>query len=116
MRRAFSVCNADALLTCMKTKLPVIVAVVCAALKLNATPTITVHAEQPGAKINLTGIARAGLQAKAIVLSGHSLEDVNSMGGPAKVAPVESIVEFGGAADTQNFAPRSLTVLRIKAQ
>ena len=66
--------------------------------------------------INLAGVSQAGPQARVIVLSGENVQDVNRIGKPAKIAPVESEVNIAGAAFTQSFQPRSLTVLHVKAQ
>jgi len=68
------------------------------------------------AKINLAGASHVASQAGQIVLGGGRPEDINTMGKPAKIAPVESKINVAGAAFMQNFAPRSLTVLRVKAQ
>ena len=67
-------------------------------------------------KINLAGVSHVDATAREIVLAGGKPDEVNTMGKPAAVAPVESNIAVAGAAFTQSFPPRSLTVLRIKAR
>ena len=68
------------------------------------------------AKINLAGIASVDASAKAVVLTGENQTDVNSMLTPEKIAPVASTVTNAAKEFTYNFAARSVTVLRLKAQ
>ncbi len=72
-------------------------------------------AEMP-VEIKLPGVANIDAQAKVTVLSGASLQDVNHIGHPETVKPVESFVTISGNDFKQSFAPRSLTVLRIKTK
>ena len=51
--------------------------------------------------------------AKAMVLAGANLGDVNSFDEPHKIAPVESQFHPGGARFPWTFAGHSLTVLRV---
>ncbi len=55
-------------------------------------------------------------EAKATVLTSSNLHDANTIGRPAVVQPKESSVTISGNDFTQNFAPWSFTVLRIKTQ
>jgi alpha-L-arabinofuranosidase len=65
-------------------------------------------------QIKLSGGAAS--EAKAIVLTSSNLRDVNTIGRPAVVQPKESSVSVSGNDFTQNFEPRSFTVLRIKTK
>jgi alpha-N-arabinofuranosidase len=67
-------------------------------------------------EIHLAGAATVTSPAREIILGGHRLDDVNTLGLPAKVAPVESNFPVAGNAFTHSFAPYSLTILRVKAQ
>ncbi|HPU55282.1 MAG TPA: alpha-L-arabinofuranosidase C-terminal domain-containing protein [Verrucomicrobiota bacterium] len=62
--------------------------------------------------LNIAG-RPAGGTAKAIVLTGPTLDAVNSLDAPRHVAPVESTVQVSGARFRHEFPARSLTVLRI---
>jgi alpha-L-arabinofuranosidase len=73
-------------------------------------------AEATPADIKLDGLTRVEPQAKAAVLAGASLSDVNSLAEPEKVSPVTSTFEDAAAHFTRTFPPHSLTVLRIKGQ
>jgi alpha-L-arabinofuranosidase len=66
--------------------------------------------------INVAGVAKMDRQAKAIVLTGATLHDENSIGRPETIKPVESSVTISGENFTRTFEPRSLTVLRVKTQ
>jgi alpha-N-arabinofuranosidase len=66
--------------------------------------------------INLAGVANVEPEARAIVLRGDSKDDVNTIGQPAAVAPVESPVTIAGPTFQQELAPLSVTVLRVKAR
>jgi alpha-L-arabinofuranosidase len=66
------------------------------------------------ASINLNG-ANVSPQATKIVLAGN-LEDVNSMQLPKNISPVESKLENAASNFSCEFAPHSLTILRIKAK
>ena len=68
------------------------------------------------AEIELIGLSRVESEAKTITLAGDDLDEVNSMDEPGKISPVESRFENAAANFTYTFPPRSLTVLRIKAQ
>lgn len=63
--------------------------------------------------INLQGVDRVASEAKAIVLTADSFEANNSFDNPQAVAPVESSVTVSGPQFSQEFPPRSFTVLRI---
>jgi alpha-N-arabinofuranosidase len=64
------------------------------------------------ADINLNG-ANVSPSATKIVLAGN-LEAVNSMEVPQNISPVESKLEHIAAKFSCEFAPHSMTVLRIK--
>lgn len=71
-------------------------------------------AEAP-VEIKLAGDEKPAAEAKEIVLTGN-LHDVNTIGRPPVVHPEESSVTISGNDFTQNFEPRSFTVLRIKTK
>jgi alpha-L-arabinofuranosidase len=73
-------------------------------------------ADARAVNITLAGAASVGSAAKQIVLSGDNLNNVNTMAKPGKVLPVETQIAIGGSGFTQTFAPRSVTVLRVKTQ
>ncbi|MBN2181418.1 MAG: hypothetical protein JW715_05855 [Sedimentisphaerales bacterium] len=68
------------------------------------------------AEIELSGVSKAGPQAKAIILSGKSLDDENTLEEPKKVSPAEKSVPVGGPSFTYEFQPYSLTILRIPSE
>lgn len=67
-------------------------------------------------QIKLAGAGKVEGQAKAIVLTGSNLRDENEIGQPPKIKPLESTLMIPGDTFTRDFAPCSLTVLRIKAK
>jgi alpha-N-arabinofuranosidase len=67
-------------------------------------------------KINLAGASQVGSQAVEIILGGGNKNDVNTIGMPDKIAPVESKISVPGAAFTQNLPPRSVVVMLVKAK
>jgi len=69
---------------------------------------------QAPVEIKLTG--GSATEAKATVLTSSNLHDFNTIGEPAIVQPKESSVAVSGNDFTQNFAPWSFTVLRIKTK
>jgi alpha-L-arabinofuranosidase len=68
------------------------------------------------ADVNLSGVSQVDPQAKSIVLAGAKLSDVNSLGAPERVSPVTSVINNAAAHFSLNFAPHSLTVLRVKGR
>ena len=70
-------------------------------------------AEEIKATLKFDGIASAAKIARVTVLTGKDLSDVNSFTEPKKVVPKASNVDLG-ADGAFSFAPRSLTVLRVK--
>ncbi len=68
------------------------------------------------ADIHLAGCSQVEPQAKATVLSGASLSDVNSMTDPEKVSPVTSVITNAAPGFSLSFTPHSVTVLRIKGR
>ena len=66
--------------------------------------------------IKLAGAAKVDADGKAIVLTGTSLKDENTIGRPAAVKPVESDLSVSGNDFTHTFQPWSLTILRVKTQ
>jgi alpha-L-arabinofuranosidase len=66
--------------------------------------------------IKLAGLTRVEPQAKATLLAGANLTDVNNLGEPEKVTPVASTFAGAAADFSRTFPPHSLTVLRLKGQ
>jgi alpha-L-arabinofuranosidase len=64
------------------------------------------------AKLDLSG-GRVGGTAKVTVLTGPSLLAENSFGSPRLIAPVSSTLSGVASGMSYQFAPRSVTVLRI---
>ncbi|HXI72067.1 MAG TPA: alpha-L-arabinofuranosidase C-terminal domain-containing protein [Verrucomicrobiae bacterium] len=78
---------------------------------------IILKAVNPGAnaqtvEITLTGSIES--EGKATVLTGGSLDEVNSMAAPGKISPVESKFVNAATNFSYTFPARSLTVLRLK--
>jgi alpha-N-arabinofuranosidase len=67
-------------------------------------------------QLSLAGLSHIEPEGKAIVLSGASLDAVNSFTEPANVSPVESKFENAAANFAYTFPARSMTVLRLKAE
>ena len=68
------------------------------------------------ATINLAGVSAVAASAEITVLAAQKLSEENSMTEPKKVFPVESAVNNAAKEFTYNFAPHSVTVLRLKAR
>jgi len=67
------------------------------------------------AKINLKDVSRVGAGSET-VLTGSSLNDVNSFAEPKKVAPKTRAFKPGSPVFKHTFPGNSLTVLRMKAR
>ena len=68
------------------------------------------------AKINLAGVTAVESSAKATLLASEKLSAENSMAAPQNISPVQSTLNNAAKEFTYNFAPRSVTVLRLKAK
>jgi alpha-L-arabinofuranosidase len=66
------------------------------------------------ASIQLEGAPRIQSEGTEIVLTSASLQDENSIEQPRKVAPVTRNASGFSSDFTRTFAPRSLTILRLK--
>lgn len=71
-----------------------------------ATPAAT--------QLNLTGIAKLGGNAQAIVLTSANPTDENTLDEPAKVVPTTKTLTLAAPSFTHTFPGNSLTVLRLK--
>ncbi len=85
------------------------------------TGEIILKAVNPGAnaepaEIKLNGLSQVEPEGKTITLAGDDLNEVNSMAEPERISPVESKFKNAAANFTYTFPPRSMTVLRIRAQ
>jgi len=67
-------------------------------------------------EIKLAGCLPAASEVKVSTLAGDNLDQVNSMDRPRQISPVETRFKCAAADFTHTFPPRSMTVLRIKAQ
>ncbi|MBN1362461.1 MAG: hypothetical protein JW993_17830 [Sedimentisphaerales bacterium] len=63
--------------------------------------------------VDIQGAAKVGSTAKVTTLRGESLQDVNTLDEPKRVAPIDSTQPVDSATFTYAFAPYSLTVLRL---
>jgi len=71
--------------------------------------------EQPQTtSIRLEGAPKIESEGTEILLTSASLEDENSIEQPRKVAPVTRRTSSFAPELTRTFAPRSLTILRLK--
>jgi alpha-L-arabinofuranosidase len=69
--------------------------------------------EPRAATIELRGAAAGVKNARAIVLTGASADDVNSFEEPARIAPREESFRLEGATLARTLPPQSFTVLRV---
>ena len=86
----------------------------------NAAGEIILKVVNPGAAattvgIHLDGVAQVAPTATATVVTGHSSDDFNTINHREKVTPVTSKLDIAATNFSYPFAPRSVTVLRIKA-
>jgi alpha-L-arabinofuranosidase len=65
------------------------------------------------AEVSVSGATKS--VGRAIVLTSEHLSDENSFADPVKVAPREAKVNQVGPSFRHSFPPRSITVLRLKA-
>jgi len=75
---------------------------------------INTSARPVAAKLNILGVAGVAPEETLTVLKSENLPDNNSLDQPEKVAPVVSRSSGAASQFNQEFAPRSLTVLRFK--
>ncbi len=73
-------------------------------------------ATSTSAEIKLDGLSRVQPDGRAIVLAGADPNDINPIGGPKKISPVESAISHAAADFDYTFPAYSMTVLRIKGQ
>jgi alpha-L-arabinofuranosidase len=90
------------------------------AVKDDASGEIILKVVNPGseaaaAELNFAGLS-SGLSGRSITLTGDKNEAMNTMKNPQAVAPVESALAPDAPKFTQNFPPRSFTVLRLKSR
>jgi alpha-N-arabinofuranosidase len=64
--------------------------------------------------IKLEGASKIESEGTEILLTSESLEDTNTIEQPRKVAPVTRKASGFAPEFTRTFAPRSLTILRLK--
>jgi hypothetical protein len=73
------------------------------------------YSEQPqSAHVQLEGVPKVESKGTEIVLTSASVEDENTLDQPLKVVPTTREVSGFAPEFTRTFAPRSLTVLRLK--
>jgi alpha-L-arabinofuranosidase len=88
------------------------------AVKDDASGEIILKVANPGGEaaeveLNFAGLSSA-LSGKQITLTGDENNAMNTMQNPQHVTPVESALAPAAPKFTQNFPPRSFTVLRLK--
>jgi alpha-L-arabinofuranosidase len=66
--------------------------------------------------ITLSGIGHVAPNGTAIVLTSSSLQDVNSIDSPTKIAPVTKPATGLGTDFTYTFSPQSVTVLQLQTK
>jgi hypothetical protein len=66
--------------------------------------------------LNLAGVKSINPNARVTVLTAKKLTDENTFENPKNVVPVSKIVTVSGSSFTYEFAPNSLTVLRLKTK
>lgn len=72
--------------------------------------------DQARAEINVQGVNRLASRARMIVLTSGNPADQNSLSEPRRVAPAESRIEIRNTRFEHDFAPHSMTVLRLKTR
>jgi alpha-L-arabinofuranosidase len=77
---------------------------------------INLSPEPVDAAINITGAAGIAPQGQLTVLTSANLSDNNSLEHPTQVQPVMTDIAIAGSKLTQQFSPRSLTILRLKTR
>ena len=77
---------------------------------------INVSGTPVSARVNLIGASRLAGKGRLITLSSERLADNNSFEQPAKVAPVEGVLETAGDHFSFQFPPNSLTIVRVPIQ
>jgi len=77
---------------------------------------INLDANAVPAQLNVDHFGPISHTARMTVLTSPGLADNNSLENPAKVQPVTSTVEISGNNFSHEFAPHSLTILRLKAR
>ena len=77
---------------------------------------VNLSGEAQHTDVSLDGAAGVASDGTAIVLTSNSPDDENSFAHPAKVAPVAMPVKGLAPTFRHTFLPRSLTVLRIRAE
>ncbi len=85
------------------------------------TGDIIIKVINPGATvqsadIKVDGASQIQPQGKAIVVAGDSQDEINPIGEPKKITPVESTFDGVAKDFTHAFPPYSMTVLRIQTQ
>ncbi len=66
--------------------------------------------------IKLAGLSGVQSEGRAIVVAGDEPDEVNPIGAPKKVSPVQSTFDNAAADFSYTFPPYSVTVLRVKSQ
>jgi alpha-N-arabinofuranosidase len=74
---------------------------------------VNTSTERREVRINLAGAGRVAGNGKALVLTSSELKGENSLDEPTRIAPVERPLAAGAGEFNYEFAPSSLTVLRV---
>lgn len=73
-------------------------------------------AESVNGTISVNGLSNLDQNAKAIILSHASNTAENTLENPNEVKPIEKTIDIAGPEFKYNFAPNSLTILRIATE
>ena len=66
--------------------------------------------------INLAGLPKIGSEAQVTVMKGDSFTAKNTLAEPKNVIPITSKMAVSGPRFNYEFAPYSITVVRVKGQ
>ena len=64
----------------------------------------------------MTGLAKIGSEAQITVMKGDSFTAKNTLDEPKKVVPITNKMAISGPSFKYEFAPFSITVIRVKGK
>lgn len=74
------------------------------------------YQEPIAASVSIAGASKIGGEARITVMKGDSFTAKNTLDEPRKVVPVTSKMAVSGPSFKYNFAPNSITVIRVKGK
>ncbi|MCX6344864.1 MAG: hypothetical protein NT018_07300 [Armatimonadetes bacterium] len=77
---------------------------------------VNTHPESIKTTLNIAGVSKIDPKAQITVMKGDSLKAKNTLNEPKKVVPVATKLDGVGPSFKYEFAPNSLTVIRVKAK